>query len=56
MVMAVIQDNLKEPGAVRLPFHRMRIRMPVVEVPDYRHLFCFGSVAVKVDRDGNILC
>jgi len=48
VMMAVVELDLKEPGAVRLPFHQVRLRIPVIEIPNDRNVFGFGRVADKV--------
>ena len=50
MMMAVAERDLPRPGAVRLPFQRQGVRVPIVEIAHQRHLFGVGRHADKVDR------
>jgi len=55
MVMAVIERNLDEPRAIRLAFHRMRGRIPIVEIAHQMDVFGLRGDTNKVDRLGHFL-
>lgn len=53
MVMPVIQRDLDEPRTVGLPFHRVGLRIPVIEIADQIDLSRRGRVADEIDRLGH---
>ena len=53
VVMAVGQRHLQQPGAIGLPFHRMRGRIPVIEISHQEDLLCFGSETNEIDGFGH---
>ena len=55
MVMAVVQGDLEQPGAVRLAVHRMPRRVPAVEIANKLDLFGIGRDTDKIDRFGHFL-
>jgi hypothetical protein len=50
MVMPATQLHLHHPGAIGLPFHGMRPRLPIVEISNDGDMFGFGRCADKIDR------
>ena len=53
VVMAVNQRNLDKPCAVRLAFHGVGNRIPIIEIAHQMHVFGFGSNANKINRLGH---
>ncbi len=53
MVMAVMQGDLEEPGAIRLPLHPVGCRVPVVEIADQTDLLGAGGQTNKIDGLGH---
>lgn len=54
-MMPVRERNLNHPGAIGLPFHRMRFGLPIIEIAEQRHAFGFGRVTNEIDGDREIL-
>lgn len=50
MVMAVVQQKLEQPGAVRLPAHGIGRGIPAVKITSQVHLLCSRRNAYEIDR------
>ena len=53
-MMAVIQRNLEQPGAVRLALHGMGTWVPIIEVPGEKDLPGIRRLAKEADRLGHL--
>ena len=55
MMMPVIQRDLEEPGAIRLAFHRVCRRVPIIEIAGQKDLLGSRCIAHKIDRLRHLL-
>src|SRR5262245_58693102 len=53
MVMPMMQWHLEKPCPIRLPFHRVRRRVPTIEVPQQMHFFGFRRDTDEIHRFGH---
>lgn len=53
-MIAVRKLRLDKPPAVHLPVHRIRERIPTVEIADNTNVVRWGSKAIEVHRLGRI--
>ena len=52
-VMPVMKIDLRAPRAVKMPVHRVRVAVPLVEIPDHAHFLRFRGNAQEIDRLGH---
>ena len=55
-MMPAVHRKTGLPGAVRMPFHSVGLRIPLVEVADDRNTFGLRRRAYKTHRNQSILC
>ncbi len=53
MMLPMIERQRKQPGTVRLAFHRVSGRVPIVEIADQMDAVGLGGNADKTDRFGD---
>ena len=53
MMMAVVERDLNQPGAVGLAFHRMRAGIPIIKIAEEVHTVGVRRVTDEVDGLGH---
>ena len=55
VVMAIGQKKLENPGAIRLPFHGLRCRIPTIEIANEADRSRKRGLALETNRFASVL-